>query len=57
MAEKPVPGKRFKYGLQPVLKVREIKERKEQEKFAKKQRTFLDEKQLQNIPRYKRHAN
>jgi len=51
MSEKPTPGKKFKYGLQPVLKVRAIKEKKEQEKFAKKQRTFLDEKEKEEVIR------
>jgi len=51
MAEKPAPGKKFKYGLQSVLKVRAIKEKKEQEKFAKKQRKFLDEKQKEEVIR------
>lgn len=44
MARKQKPGK-FKYGLDAVLKVREIKEIKEQEKFADKQRTYLTEKE------------
>ena len=43
MARKPKPGK-FKYGLQTVLKVRGIKEKKEQEKFAEKHREYLKEK-------------
>ncbi|MBU0671635.1 MAG: flagellar FliJ family protein [Candidatus Margulisbacteria bacterium] len=42
---KQKPGKRFKYDLQSVLKVRAIKEKKEQEIFAEKQRDFLTEKQ------------
>lgn len=45
MAKKPKPGKRFKYDLQSVLKVRAIKEIKEQEKFAEKQRVFMTEKE------------
>jgi len=42
---KPKPGKKFKYGLQSVLKVRAIKEKKEQEKFAEKKRSFMTEKE------------
>ena len=38
------PGKRFKYSLQSVLKVRVIREKKEQEKFAQRQKEFYDEK-------------
>ena len=41
---KPKPGKRFKYDLGAVLKVREIKEKKEQEKFAEKNREYNTEK-------------
>lgn len=42
---KQQPGKKFKYDLESVLKVRAIKEKKEQEKFAEKQREYLTEKQ------------
>jgi flagellar FliJ protein len=42
---KPQPGKKFKYDLESVLKVRAIKEKKEQEKFAEKQRDYLKEKE------------
>jgi flagellar FliJ protein len=45
MAKKPQPGKKFKYGLESVLKVRAIKEKKEQEKFADKKRKYLTEKE------------
>lgn len=38
------PGK-FKFPLETVLKVRGIKERKEKEKFAEKQRDYMTEKQ------------
>jgi len=41
-------GKSFKYNLEPVLKVREIKEKKEQEKFAEKQRKLIEEKQRED---------
>lgn len=44
MAKKAKAGKRFKYDLEAVLKVRGIKEKKEQEKFAYKQREYLKEK-------------
>jgi len=42
---KPKPGKKFKYDLTAVLKVREIKERKEQEKFAEKNQAYVNEKE------------
>jgi len=45
MAKKPRPGKRFAYDLESVLKVRAIKEKKEQEKFAEKQQEYLTEKE------------
>jgi flagellar protein FliJ len=45
MAKQPKPGKKFKYDLAAVLKVREIREKKEQEKFAEKNREFLKEKE------------
>ena len=45
MAQKQQPGKKFKYGLNPVLKVRAIKEKKEQEKFAEKKRSYMTEKE------------
>lgn len=45
MAKQQKAGKKFKYGLETVLKVREIKEKKEQEKFAEKNREYLTEKQ------------
>lgn len=45
MARQPKPGKKFKYDLATVLKVREIHEKKEQEKFAEKNRAYLQEKQ------------
>jgi flagellar export protein FliJ len=41
----PKPGKKFKYDLDSVLKVRGIREKKEQEKFAEKQQEYLTEKQ------------
>jgi flagellar FliJ protein len=46
LAERQVkPGKKFKYGLETVLKVKEIKEKKEQEKFAERKREYLTEKE------------
>ena len=42
------PGKKFKYGLDTVLKVRVIKEKKEQEKFADRKRTYLTEKEQED---------
>ncbi len=48
MAKEMKPGKRFKYDLESVLKVRAIKEKKEQEKFAEKQRDYLTEKQRED---------
>lgn len=42
---KPKGGKRFKYDLETVLKVRGIREKKEQEKFAEKRRDYLTEKE------------
>jgi flagellar FliJ protein len=42
---KQQPGKKFKYDLTAVLKVREIKERKEQEKFAEKNQAYIKEKE------------
>lgn len=46
---KQKPGKKFKYDLQAVLKVREIKEKKEQEKFAEKNREYLIEKEKEEL--------
>jgi len=56
MAKKPKAGKKFKYDLQSVLKVRAIKEKKEQEKFAEKQREFLTEQEKEdNIKKNKKN--
>jgi len=44
MAREQKPGK-FKYTLETVLRVRGIKERREKEKFADKQREYLTEKE------------
>lgn len=56
MARKPKPGKKFKYGLETVLKVRGIREKKEQEKFAEKKRAYLTEKQTEDQLRDKKHG-
>ncbi|MBN2058472.1 MAG: flagellar FliJ family protein [Candidatus Saganbacteria bacterium] len=42
---KPKPGKKFKYDLESVLKVRAIREKQEQEKFAEEQRNYMTEKE------------
>jgi flagellar FliJ protein len=44
MAKETSAGKKFNYDLEPVLKVRSIKEKKEQEKFAHKQKKLMEEK-------------
>jgi flagellar export protein FliJ len=43
MAREQKPG-RFRYSLETVLKVRGIRERKEKEKFAEKERDYMTEK-------------
>jgi flagellar FliJ protein len=55
MAKKPKPGK-FKYGLHAVLKVRGIKEKQEQEKFAEKQRDYLKEKKKEDELEDEKHT-
>jgi flagellar protein FliJ len=45
MAKKETKGGKFAYGLETILKVRSIKEKREQEKFAEKQRDYLKEKE------------
>jgi len=53
---KPKPGKRFKYDLESVLKVRGIKEKKEQEKFAEKQVEYIKQKEKEEtIKQEKKH--
>ncbi len=44
MAREVKPGKKFIYSLENVLKVKRIREKKEQEKFAVKQKEFYEEK-------------
>jgi len=48
MAREQKPGK-FKYTLETVLRVRGIKERREKEKFADKQREYLTEKEKEEL--------
>lgn len=50
MARKPKPGK-FQYRLETLLRVRAIKEKKEQERFAEEQRKFLEEQRKANVLR------
>ena len=45
MAKEVKAGTVFKYQLESVLKVKNIREKKEQEKFAQKQKEFFIEKQ------------
>ncbi|NQU16924.1 MAG: flagellar FliJ family protein [Candidatus Saganbacteria bacterium] len=56
MARKAKAGKKFKYGLEAVLKVRGIREKQEQEKFATKQRDYLTEKEKEDLIRDKKHG-
>lgn len=53
---KPAPGKKFKYDLEAVLKVRGIREKKEQEKFAEKKREFLKEKRKEEAIKEEKHT-
>ncbi len=53
---KPKPGKRFKYDLESVLKVRGIKEKKEQEKFADKKRGYNKEKKREDDIKEDKHG-
>ncbi len=55
MAKPPKAGKKFAYQLEPVLKVRGIKEKKEQEKFADKKRVFLTEKDKEEAIKAEKH--
>src|SRR3989339_1407811 len=55
MARKIKAGK-FKYGLETVLKVRKIREKKEQEKFAEKKREYLKEKEEEDKLRYRKKS-
>lgn len=50
MAPQPKPGK-FEYRLETLLRVRKIKEKKEQEKFAEDQRRFLEEQRRAQLLR------
>lgn len=53
MARRVKAGK-FKYTLETVLKVRGIKEKKEQEKFAEKKREYLTEKEQEELLKTKK---
>lgn len=55
MAKEPKAGKRFEYDLQSVLKVRAIKEKKEKEKFAEKQKTYMTEKEREEAIKQDKH--
>ncbi len=44
MAKEIKPGKKFQYALESVLKVKQIREKKEQEKFALRQKEYYEEK-------------
>lgn len=56
MAKEVKPGKKFNYPLQTVLKVRDIKEKKEQEQFAEKKRVYLTEKEKEDQLRTKKRG-
>jgi flagellar FliJ protein len=54
MSKKPEPGKKFKYGLDTVLKVRAIREKQEQERFGERKRELLTEQEREEIIKTKR---
>jgi len=54
MAKDITPGKKFKYSLETVLKVRGIREKKEQEQFADKKRAYLTEKEKEEALKQKK---
>ena len=54
MARQVKAGK-FKYNLETVLKVRKIREKKEQEKFADKKRVYNTEKEKEEVLRDEQH--
>jgi len=56
MAKEVKAGKKFKYGLETVLKVRGIKEKKEQERFAEKKRAYLTEKEREELLKDKKRG-
>jgi len=56
MAKEIKPGKKFNYGLEAVLKVRGIKEKKEQERFAEKKRAYLTEKEKEEALKEKKRG-
>jgi len=47
MAREIKAGKKFKYPLESVLKVKAIREKKEQEKFAQRQKEYYEEKVME----------
>lgn len=53
---KKVKAGKFKYSLDTVLKVRGIREKKEQEKFAEKKRDYLKEKEEEDALRGKKRS-
>lgn len=55
MGKPPKAGKRFHYDLEAVLKVRGIKEKKEQEKFAEKKRDYIKEKEKEDEIKENKH--
>lgn len=55
MARKVKAGK-FKYNLETVLKVRNIREKKEQEKFAEKKREYIKEKEQEDVLRTRKRG-
>jgi len=56
MAKEVKAGKKFKYSLETVLKVRGIREKKEQEKFAEKKRSYLTEKEREELLKDKKRG-
>jgi flagellar FliJ protein len=56
MAKEVKAGKKFKYSLETVLKVRGIREKKEQEKFAEKKRAYLTEKEREELLKDKKRG-
>ncbi len=55
MMAQPKAGKKFKYDLEAVLKVRGIREKKEQEKFAEKRRAYIKEKEREEAIEQEKH--
>ncbi len=55
MAKEIKPGKKFKYDLNSVLKVRAIREKREQETFFLKQKDYLEEKKKEEVIEEDKH--